>query len=181
VSFLNDECSLPQIILFSTFRLKLYNQIQNPNCNKVKLSEHFIYLILICDVLYVVTLVMTPHNDPGLDWPFLLNGGTSQLVSEHYGCNISCMVLFSKIAVRIRLDVHIRNIVVLTGGKLTVFKLCNYGKCMVWFLGLFWIILLFMKLILLLVNFSRTIRIVYICFIIYAHNFWIVSQIELLG
>jgi hypothetical protein len=29
---------------------------------------------------------------------------------------------------RIHLDAHIRTIVVLTGGKLTVFKLCNYGK-----------------------------------------------------
>jgi hypothetical protein len=42
----------------------------------------------------------------------------SQLVSEHYRCNISRITLFSKIAVRIYLDAHIGAIVVLTGGKL---------------------------------------------------------------
>jgi hypothetical protein len=67
----------------------------------------------------------------------------------------------------IRLDAHIRTIVVLTGGKLIVFKLCNYDKGMVWFLRLFQIILLFIKLILLLVNFCRTIRNAYAYFIIY--------------
>jgi hypothetical protein len=30
--------------------------------------------------------------------------------------------------VRKHIDAHIRTIVVLTGGKLIVFKLCNYGK-----------------------------------------------------
>jgi hypothetical protein len=45
----------------------------------------------------------------------------SQLVSEHYRYNTSCMVLFLKIVVRIRLDTHIKTIVVLTGGKLTGF------------------------------------------------------------
>jgi hypothetical protein len=43
------------------------------------------------------------------------------------------MVLFSKTAVRICLDAHIRTIVVLTGGKLTgtmvVFTLCNLLFC----------------------------------------------------
>jgi hypothetical protein len=39
---------------------------------------------------------MTPHIDPGEDKPSLLKGGMSQLVSEHYGCNTSCMVLFLK-------------------------------------------------------------------------------------
>jgi hypothetical protein len=43
----------------------------------------------------------------------------SQLVSEYYGCNTSRTVIFLKTAVRIRLDAHIRTIVVLTGGKLT--------------------------------------------------------------
>jgi hypothetical protein len=38
---------------------------------------------------------------------------------------------------------------------------------MVWFLGLFQIILLLMKLILLLVNCSRTIRVVSVYFIVY--------------
>jgi hypothetical protein len=41
------------------------------------------------------------------------------MVSKHYGYNISRTVLFSKIAVRIRLDARIRTIVILTGGKLT--------------------------------------------------------------
>jgi hypothetical protein len=48
-----------------------------------------------------------------------------------------------------------------------VFNLCNYDKVMVWILGLFRIILLFMKLILLLVNFSRTIRDAYVYFVVY--------------
>jgi hypothetical protein len=74
-----------------------------------------------------------------------------------------------------RLDAYIRTIVVLTGGKLIMFKLCSYGKCMVWFSGLFWIILLFIKLIVLLVNFCRTIRSVRVYFIVYALFFclWI--------
>jgi hypothetical protein len=52
------------------------------------------------------------------------------------------------------------------GGKLTVFKLCNYDKGKGVVLGLFQIILLFMKLILLVVNFSRTIRAVSVYFIV---------------
>jgi hypothetical protein len=54
------------------------------------------------------------------------------------------------------------------GGKLTVFKLCNYGKDNSVILGLFRIILLFMKLILLLVNFSTIIRATSVYFIVYA-------------
>jgi hypothetical protein len=57
----------------------------------------------------------------------------SQLVSEYYGCNTSRTVIFLKIAVRIRLDVHIRTIVVLTSGKLTeiffAITLCNLLFC----------------------------------------------------
>jgi hypothetical protein len=53
-------------------------------------------------------------------------------------------------------------------GKLTMFKLCNYGKGMVWSLKLFQIILLFIKLILLFVNFSRTIRDASVYFVVYA-------------
>jgi hypothetical protein len=49
----------------------------------------------------------------------LLKGGMSQLVSEHYGYNTSCMILLSKTTMRICLDAHIRTIVVLTVGKLT--------------------------------------------------------------
>jgi hypothetical protein len=55
------------------------------------------------------------------------------------------------------------------GGKLTMFKLCNYSKgksCDIF--RLFRIILLFMKLILLLVNFSITIRATSAYFIVYA-------------
>jgi hypothetical protein len=37
---------------------------------------------------------------------------------SHYGYNTSRTVLFSKTVVRIRLDAHIRTIVVLTGDKL---------------------------------------------------------------
>jgi hypothetical protein len=55
------------MFLFSIFPLKLYNRIQNLNCNKVQPSEHFICLILVCDVLYVITSVMAPHNDPDYD------------------------------------------------------------------------------------------------------------------
>jgi hypothetical protein len=51
--------------------------------------------------------------------------------------------------------------------KLTTFKLCNYAKGNGVILGLFRIILLFIKLILLLVNFSRTIRAVSIYFVVY--------------
>jgi hypothetical protein len=40
--------------------------------------------------------------------------------------------------VRICVYVHIRTIVFLTGGKLTMFKLCNYGKGVVSFLELFY-------------------------------------------
>jgi hypothetical protein len=38
---------------------------------------------------------------------------------RYYGYNTSRTVIFLKIMVRTRLDVHIRTIVVLTGGKLT--------------------------------------------------------------
>jgi hypothetical protein len=44
----------------------------------------------------------------------------SQLVSEHYGCNTSHTTLFSKTTVRIRLDAHIRNVVVLIGKKVSI-------------------------------------------------------------
>jgi hypothetical protein len=47
----------------------------------------------------------------------LLKGGTPQRVSEDYGYNTSRMVFFLKTAVRIRLDAHIKTIVVLTSGK----------------------------------------------------------------
>jgi hypothetical protein len=58
------------------------------------------------------------------------------------------------------------------GGKLTVFKLCNYEimltKVSRVILGLFQLIFLLVMLILLLVNFCRTIRFAYVYFIIYA-------------
>jgi hypothetical protein len=49
----------------------------------------------------------------------LLNGGTSQLISEPYEYNTSLTTIFSKIYGDDTLDAHIRTIVVLTGGKLT--------------------------------------------------------------
>jgi hypothetical protein len=58
---------LPQMFLSSIFRLKLYNRIQNSNYNKVKFLEHFVVNILVCDVLCVITSVLTPCNDPGCD------------------------------------------------------------------------------------------------------------------
>jgi hypothetical protein len=48
-----------------------------------------------------------------------LRVGRQSWYQSHYGYNMSRMVLFLKIAVRIHLDAHIRAIVVLTGGKLT--------------------------------------------------------------
>jgi hypothetical protein len=52
------------------------------------------------------------------DHPYLRAGRHSWYQSR-YKYNTSCMVLFLKTAVRIRLDAHIKTIVVLTGGKLT--------------------------------------------------------------
>jgi hypothetical protein len=52
------------------------------------------------------------------DYP-CLSVGHHRWYQSHYGYNISRMVLFSKIMVSIRLDAHIRTIVVLTSGKLT--------------------------------------------------------------
>jgi hypothetical protein len=52
------------------------------------------------------------------DYPCLRVGHHSWYQSR-YAYNTSCTVLFSKTAVRIRLDANIRTIVVLTGGKLT--------------------------------------------------------------
>jgi hypothetical protein len=49
-----------------------------------------------------------------------------------------------------------------------VFKLCNYDKGIGVDFGLFQIILLFMRLILLLMNFSRTIRTTNVYFVVYA-------------
>jgi hypothetical protein len=46
--------SLLQNVLFSIFRLKLGNRIQNSNCNKVKFSEHFFIIFLY--VMYYASL-----------------------------------------------------------------------------------------------------------------------------
>jgi hypothetical protein len=40
------------------------------------------------------------------------------MLSEYYECNTSRTILFLKTTVRIRLEAHIRTIVVLIGGKL---------------------------------------------------------------
>jgi hypothetical protein len=69
-------------------------------------------------VLCVNASVLATHKDPGLDYPSLLKGGMSQLVSKPYEYNTSLMAIFQKPTVRIRLDAHIRTLVVLTGGKL---------------------------------------------------------------
>jgi hypothetical protein len=45
--------------------------------------------------------------------------GCRRWYQNHYEYNTLCTVLFSKTAVRIRLDAHIRTVVVSTGGKLT--------------------------------------------------------------
>jgi hypothetical protein len=42
------------------------------------------------------------------------------MLLEYYGCNTSRTTIFSKTMVRIRLDTHIRTIVVLIGGELTM-------------------------------------------------------------
>jgi hypothetical protein len=47
-----------------------------------------------------------------------LRVGRHRWYLSHYGYNTSSTVLFLKTAVRIRIDAHIRTIVVLTGGKL---------------------------------------------------------------
>jgi hypothetical protein len=47
--------------------LKFCNRIQNLNYNKDKFSKHFIVNILVCDVLCIITSVMTHRNNPGLD------------------------------------------------------------------------------------------------------------------
>jgi hypothetical protein len=48
-----------------------------------------------------------------------LRVGRHSCYQSHYGYNTSSTTLFLKIAVRIRLDAHIKTIVVLTGDKLT--------------------------------------------------------------
>jgi hypothetical protein len=57
------------------------------------------------------------------------------------------------------------------GGKLIIFKFCNYEFVLAIIsrviFGLFQLILLFMKLILLLLNFFRTIRIANVYFVFY--------------
>jgi hypothetical protein len=49
-----------------------------------------------------------------------LRVGRHSWYQSHYEYNTSRMALFSKIMVRIRLDAHIRTIIILTGDKLTV-------------------------------------------------------------
>jgi hypothetical protein len=76
---LNHECfCFHKMFLLLIFLSKLCNWIQNSNCSRVKFLEHFIIcLILVRDALYVITSVMTPHNDPGYDWPSLFKDGMS--------------------------------------------------------------------------------------------------------
>jgi hypothetical protein len=68
-----------KVFLFSIFRLKLCNRIWNSKFdNKVQLSDHSICLNHVCDVLCVISSVITPRNDHGLDRLSLFKGGTSQ-------------------------------------------------------------------------------------------------------
>jgi hypothetical protein len=101
-------------ILFSLL-LKLCNQIQNQNYYKVKFSEHFIKIFLY--VMYYASLLRYWHSVMILVW----TDHHCLRVGRHrcYGYNTSRTVIFLKIVVRTHLDVHIRTIVVLTGGKLT--------------------------------------------------------------
>jgi hypothetical protein len=132
------------------------------------ITHFYVGYVYVIYYFAIITSVMMPRGDPSeTNWPCLR-------ARHHSWCQSFMGVIhhvwpyFRKHAVRKRLDAHIRTIVVLTSGKLTVFKLCNYGKVMVWFFGLFWIILLFMKLILLLVNICRTSRTAYAYFVVYA-------------
>jgi hypothetical protein len=58
-----------------------------------------------------------------------LRVGRHSWYQSHYGYNISRTVLFLKTAERIRLDAHIRTIVVLTGGKLTKIYFLQFSFC----------------------------------------------------
>jgi hypothetical protein len=51
------------------------------------------------------------------DHPYL-RVGRHGWYQSHYGYNMSRTILFLKTTVKIRLDAHIRTIIVLTGGKL---------------------------------------------------------------
>jgi hypothetical protein len=55
----SSSCRFNKSLLFLIFGLKLYN--------KVYLLEHFICLIIVCDVLYIIILIMTPRNDLSYD------------------------------------------------------------------------------------------------------------------
>jgi hypothetical protein len=74
------ECNTSVTLLCSPFfRLKLYNQIRHSNYNKVSFLEHFICVILVCDVLCVITSVMTCRNNPGYDYLSFLRAGMSDI------------------------------------------------------------------------------------------------------
>jgi hypothetical protein len=63
---------LDQLVIASTnvfyslaFTQNSVIEFKTQNCNKIYLLEHFIYLILICDVLCIITSVITSHSDHG--------------------------------------------------------------------------------------------------------------------
>jgi hypothetical protein len=76
----------------------------------------------------IITFVIMPRGDPnGTNRPFLWARCHSWYQS-FTGIIHHVPPYFRKHTVRKCLDAHIRTIVVLTGGKLIVFKFCNYGK-----------------------------------------------------
>jgi hypothetical protein len=55
-----------------------------------------LYLGHVCVVVCINALVLAPRMDPGEDWPPLLRGGMSQLVSESYEYNTTLTTIFLK-------------------------------------------------------------------------------------
>jgi hypothetical protein len=76
----------------------------------------------------IITSVMMPHGDPGETNRLCLRAGCYSWYQSFTGVIHHVRPYFWKHTVRKHIDAHIRTIVVLTGGKLIVFKLCNYVK-----------------------------------------------------
>jgi hypothetical protein len=79
----------------------------------------------------IITSVMVPRDEPGEMNNPCLSAGCHSWYQSFMGVIHHVRPYFQKHAMMKRLDAHVRTIVVLTGGKLTVFKLCNYDKSMV--------------------------------------------------
>jgi hypothetical protein len=52
---------------FIIFHLKLYNSIQKSSCNKFNFQAISSISVLVCDILCVVTWIITSRNDLGYD------------------------------------------------------------------------------------------------------------------